>query len=145
MAGNITLFIIKPNAVMNEHTGPILANINTSGFHIAAMKLTRLDRNEAERFYAVHRERPFYRNLVNFMISGPVVVGILEKDNAVADYRKLMGATDPAKAEEGTIRKLYAENIERNAVHGSDSDENALIECDFFFSKSERFYRSGDY
>jgi len=145
MAGNITLFIIKPNAVMNEHTGPILANINTNGFHIAAMKLTRLDRNEAERFYAVHRERPFYRNLVNFMISGPVVVGILEKENAVADYRKLMGATDPAKAEEGTIRKLYAENIERNAVHGSDSDANALIECDFFFSKSERFYRSDDY
>ncbi len=145
MAGNITLFIIKPDAVLNEHTGSILAKMNAGGFHIAAMKLTRLDRNEAERFYAVHHERPFYRNLVNFMISGPVVVGILEKENAVADYRKLMGATDPAKAEEGTIRKLYAENIERNAVHGSDSDENALIECDFFFSKSERFYRSDEH
>jgi nucleoside-diphosphate kinase len=141
MTGTKTFFIIKPGAVSHEYTGPILAMINTNGFHIAALKLIILDRHHAEHFYAVHRNKPFFESLVNFMISGPVVVGILEKENAVADYRRLMGATDPAKAEEGTIRKLYAENIERNAVHGSDSDENADIECDFFFSKSERFFK----
>ena len=139
MAGTKTFFIIKPGAVSHEYIGPILAKINANGFHIAALKLIMLDRYHAEHFYAVHREKPFFESLVRFMTSGPVVVGILEKENAVADYRRLMGATDPAKAEEGTIRKLFAENIERNAVHGSDSDENAEKECNFFFSKSERF------
>ena len=139
MAGTKTFFIIKPGAVSHEFIGPILAKINESGFHIAALKLIMLDRFHAEHFYAVHREKAFFESLVKFMTSGPVVVGILEKENAVADYRKLMGATDPAKAVEGTIRKMFAENIERNAVHGSDSDENAEIECDFFFAKGERF------
>ncbi len=139
MAGTKTFFIIKPGAVSHEYVGPILAKINANGFHIAALKLIRLDRHHAEHFYAVHHNKPFFASLINFMTSGPVVVGILEKENAVADYRKLMGATDPAKAEEGTIRKLFAENIERNAVHGSDSDENAELECDFFFSKAERY------
>lgn len=139
MAGTKTFFIIKPGAVRHEHIGPILAKINANGFHIAALKMLILDRHHAEHFYSVHREKPFFESLMTFMTGGPVVVGILEKENAVADYRKLMGATDPAKAAEGTIRRLFAENIERNAVHGSDSDENAEIECDFFFSKSERF------
>jgi nucleoside-diphosphate kinase len=139
MAGTKTFFIIKPGAVSHEYIGPILAKIATAGFHIAALKLIMLDRYHAEHFYSVHHDKPFFESLVKFMTSGPVVVGILEKENAVADYRKLMGATDPAKAEEGTIRKLFAENIERNAVHGSDSDENADIECDFFFAKGERF------
>jgi nucleoside-diphosphate kinase len=139
MAGTKTFFIIKPGAVSHEYVGPILAIINSKGFHIAALKLLQLDRYHAEHFYSVHRNKLFFESLVTFMTSGPVVVGILEKENAVADYRKLMGATDPAKAEEGTIRKLFAESIERNAVHGSDSDSNAELECDFFFSKSERF------
>lgn len=139
MPGFKTLTIIKPGAVRNEYIGPILAKINANGFHIAALKLIFLDRQHAENFYSIHRDKPFFESLVNFMTSGPVVVCILEKENCVAEYRKLMGATDPAKAEEGTIRRLFAENIERNAVHGSDSDENAEKECDFFFSKSERF------
>lgn len=139
MAGNKTLTIIKPEAVKNEYIGSILAKINANGFHIAALKLIRLTREQAERFYRVHMEKPFFTSLISFMTSGQVVVAILEKENAVSDYRRLMGATDPAKAEEGTIRKLFAENIERNAVHGSDSDENAETECDFFFARSERF------
>jgi nucleoside-diphosphate kinase len=139
MAGTKTLTIIKPGAVSNEYTGPILAKINAHGFHISALKLFRLTRTQAENFYAVHKERPFYESLVNFMSSGPVVTAILEKENAVEEYRKLIGNTDPTKAENGTIRKLFAESIERNAVHGSDSDENAEYECDFFFAKSERF------
>ncbi len=141
MTGNITFTIIKPGAVQNEHTGPILNMIHNAGFHIAAMRLTRLYRKQAEDFYSVHKGKPFYDDLVDFMISGPIVVAILEKSNAVEDYRKLIGATDPAKAEEGTIRKRFAESLQKNAVHGSDSDENAQVECDFFFSKSERFYR----
>jgi nucleoside-diphosphate kinase len=144
MAGTKTFFIIKPGAVSHEYVGPILAKINANGFHIAALKLISLDRHHAEHFYAVHRNKPFFESLVTFMTSGPVVLGILEKENAVSDYRRLMGATDPAKAEEGTIRKLFAENIERNAVHGSDSDENAEVECDFFFSKSERYSKFED-
>jgi nucleoside-diphosphate kinase len=139
MTGNKTLTIIKPDAVKKEYIGPILAHINSAGFHIAALKLIRMTRSQAENFYAVHREKGFYRSLVEFMTSGPVVVAILEKDNAVADFRKLIGTTDPSKADEGTIRKLYAESVERNAVHGSDSDINAEIECDFFFAKSDRF------
>lgn len=144
MAGTKTFFIIKPGAVSHEYIGPILAMIHDHGFHIAAMKLLKLDRYHAEHFYAIHHDKPFFESLVKFMTSGPVVVGILEKENAVLDYRKLMGATDPAKAEDGTIRKLFAENIERNAVHGSDSDENAEKECDFFFAKSERFSKFED-
>lgn len=139
MAGTKTLTIIKPDAVRNETIGPILAKINTSGFHIAAMKLLHLNRSQAERFYAVHKDKHFFEGLINFMISGQVVVAILEKENAVADYRRLMGSTDPAKAEEGTLRKQFAKNVEQNAVHGSDSDENAETECDFFFARSERF------
>jgi len=139
MAGSKTLTIIKPCAVSHEHTGPILEMINRNGFHIAALKLIQLSRNNAEHFYSIHRDKPFFGSLIEFMVSGPVVIGILEKDNAVADYRKLMGATDPSEAKEGTIRKLFAESIERNAVHGSDSDENAEKECDFFFSRIERF------
>lgn len=140
MAGKQTFTMIKPGAVRSEYIGPILNMINQNGFHIAAMRLTRLTRVQAQDFYAVHKERPFYQSLVEMMTSGPIIVAILEKDNAVEDYRKLIGATDPAKADEGTIRKLYAESLENNAVHGSDSDENAIIECDFFFSTSERFY-----
>lgn len=143
--GNITFTIIKPGAVAQENIGEILAMIAKSGFWIGAMKYLKLSVKQAEEFYSVHQERPFYSDLVKFMTSGPIVVAILEKDNAVEDYRKLIGATDPAKAEEGTIRKLFAQSIEKNAVHGSDSDQNARIEADFFFSRSERFNKTGDF
>ncbi|MBX5439258.1 MAG: nucleoside-diphosphate kinase [Thermoflavifilum sp.] len=136
--GRQTFTMIKPDAFAKGYTGAILARIQEAGFQIKALKLTRLTAEKAAAFYAVHRERPFYQSLVAFMSSGPVVAAILEKDNAVEDFRKLIGATDPAKAEEGTIRKLYAESVERNAIHGSDSDENARIESDFFFSALER-------
>jgi len=139
MAGNITFTMIKPDAVEANNIGPILAKINQGGFRILAMKYLRLTSEQAGQFYAVHKERPFYGELVNYMSSGPIVAAVLVKDNAVADYRKLIGATDPTKAEEGTIRKLFAKSIAANAVHGSDSDENANIEADFFFSKLERF------
>jgi nucleoside-diphosphate kinase len=139
MAGHFTFTMIKPRAVANGHIGPILNKIAEGGFRISALKMLQLNRVEAQRFYEVHRERPFYNDLVEFMISGPIVVGVLEKENAVEDYRKLIGATDPAKAEEGTIRKLYAESLQANAVHGSDSDENAAQEISFFFPTSERF------
>lgn len=139
MAGTKTFTIIKPGAVRHEYIGPILAKINSNGFHISALKFIWLTRNHAARFYSIHREKPFFSSLIEFMTSGPVVIGILEKENAVAEYRRLMGATDPARAEEGTIRKMFAESIERNAVHGSDSDENAESESNFFFSKIERF------
>lgn len=138
MAGNITLTMIKPDAVENGYIGKILDKILEAGFEIVAMKYTRLTRVDAARFYLVHKDRPFYNDLIAYMSSGPIVAAILKKDNAVEDFRKLIGATDPVDAEEGTIRKLYAESIERNAVHGSDSDENAVIESDFFFSKLER-------
>ena len=138
MAGTITFTMIKPGAVSKDFTGPILKMINESGFRIIAMKLTRMNTRQAEAFYAVHKERPFYVSLVKYMSSGPIVAAILEKDNAVTDYRTLIGATNPAEAQEGTIRKLYAESVESNAVHGSDSDENAIIESNFFFSESER-------
>lgn len=144
MAGRITLTIIKPGAVAGEHIGPILHMINDAGFHIQAMKLTKLHRKQAETFYSAHASKSFFTDLIEFMTSGPVVVAILEKDNAVADYRKLMGATDPTKAEEGTIRKMFAKSIQANAVHGSDSDENAIIETDFFFSRSERYTVDGE-
>lgn len=131
--------IIKPGAVSRGQIGPILNRISEESFRIAALKMIQLSRNEAERFYEVHRGRDFYEGLVEFMISGPVVVGILEKENAVEAYRALIGATDPEKAAEGTIRKIYAESLRANAIHGSDSDENAAREASFFFSESERF------
>ncbi|HWY11846.1 MAG TPA: nucleoside-diphosphate kinase [Bacteroidia bacterium] len=139
MSRNITFTMIKPDAVEANNIGPILAKINQSGFRIIAMKYLRLSPEQAGQFYAVHKERPFYGELVSYMSSGPIIAAVLTKDNAVADYRKLIGATDPSKAEEGTIRKLFAKSIAANAVHGSDSDENATIEADFFFSKLERF------
>jgi len=135
MATNRTFTMIKPDAVGNGHIGAILAMINKAGFRIVAMELTQLSKNDAQDFYAVHSERPFYGELVDFMTSGPIVAAILEKDNAVADFRELIGATNPAEAAAGTIRKLYAESISANAVHGSDSDENAGIEGSFYFSE----------
>jgi nucleoside-diphosphate kinase len=139
MTTNRTFTMIKPDAVSNQHTGKIIDHITSAGFRIIAMKYTRLSPEMAGSFYDIHRERPFFNDLVQFMTSGPIVAAILEKDNAVADFRKLIGATDPQKAEEGTIRKLYARSIDANAVHGSDSDENAQREGDFFFSMLERF------
>lgn len=132
-----TLAIIKPDAVANGHTGRIIAHLEDEGFRILGMRLTRLSREQAGEFYAVHRERPFYAELVEFMTSGPVVPMALERDDAVAKYREVIGATDPAEAAEGTIRKLYAESKGRNAVHGSDSDENAATEIRFFFREDE--------
>ncbi|MDD3877946.1 MAG: nucleoside-diphosphate kinase [Bacteroidales bacterium] len=139
MAGNITFTMIKPYAVKNGKAGSIIAKIIESGFRIIAMKLTHLSKADAEYFYSIHKGRPFYESLVDFMSSGPVFVAILEKENAVADYRKIIGNTDPKKAEEGTIRKLFAESVQANAVHGSDSDENAEWESNYFFSHRERF------
>jgi nucleoside-diphosphate kinase len=139
MASNITLTMIKPDGVRNGHIGGILKMINEAGFRIQAMKYTQMTPEVAGAFYAVHKERPFYGELVAFMSSGPIVAAILEKDNAVEDFRKLIGATNPAQAEEGTIRKKYATSIGENAVHGSDSDENAAIEASFHFSAYERF------
>lgn len=138
MAGNRTLTIIKPDAVANGHTGKIINHIIEAGYKIIAMKQIHLSEKEAGAFYEVHKERPFYKDLVSFMSSGPCVPMILEKENAVEDFRKLIGATDPKKAEPGTIRNLYAKSIDANAIHGSDSDENAQIESNFFFSRLER-------
>jgi nucleoside-diphosphate kinase len=132
-----TFAIIKPDAVENGHAGAILAHIQKAGFRVLGMKLTRISRPQAERFYEVHRERPFYGELVEFMQSGPSVVIALEGPDAVPAWRDAIGATDPAEAGEGTIRKLYAESKGRNAVHGSDSDENAAAEIAFFFSGTE--------
>ena len=130
--------MIKPDAFSKGHSGAIIDMILKSGFAITAMKLTRLTKEKAGEFYAVHKARPFYGELVEFMSSGPIIAAILEKENAVTDFRKLIGATDPAKADAGTIRKLYAASVGENAIHGSDSDENAAIEGDFFFSGLER-------
>ncbi len=139
MTGNKTFTMIKPDAVEANNIGPILAMINKAGFKILAMKYMRLTKEQAGMFYEVHKERPFYGELTEYMSSGPIVAAVLTKDNAVADYRKLIGATDPTKADDGTIRKLFAKSIAANAVHGSDSDENATIESNFFFSSLERF------
>ncbi|QEK52119.1 nucleoside-diphosphate kinase [Pedobacter aquae] len=139
MATNRTFTMIKPDAVANGHIGAILNDITSAGFKIIALKYTRLSEELAGKFYEIHKERPFYKDLVDFMSSGPIVAAILEKDNAVEDFRKLIGATDPTKAEPGTIRNKYAKSIDANAVHGSDSDDNALIEGNFFFNASERF------
>jgi nucleoside-diphosphate kinase len=136
---NRTFTMIKPDAVAAGNIGNILQMINNAGFKIVAMKYTKLSIEQAGQFYAVHSARPFYGELTEFMSSGPIVAAILEKDNAVEDFRKLIGATNPADAAEGTIRKMYAKSIGENAVHGSDSNENAKIEGDFFFSGLERF------
>lgn len=136
---NQTFTMIKPDAVKNGYSGAILDQIIKAGFHVAAMKLTRLTEEKAKEFYAIHKERPFYQELVNFMSSGPIVAAILIKKNAVEEFRTLIGATDPAKAAEGTIRKLYASSVGENAIHGSDSDANAQVESDFFFTEKERF------
>ena len=139
MALNYTLTMIKPGAVLHNHIGPILGMINEHGFIIRAMKLTRLRRPKAELFYEIHKDKPFFDELIEFMSSGPIVAAILEKENAIVDFRTLIGATNPVDADEGTIRKLYAKSMESNAVHGSDSDENAKIEAGFFFSDLELF------
>ena len=138
MASNRTFTMIKPDAVQDNHIGAITQMIEEGGFRVVAMKKTRLTPERAGKFYEVHQERPFYKDLVNYMSSGPIVAMILEKENAVLDFRKLIGATNPAQAEDGTIRKKYAKSMEANAVHGSDSDENAQIEGDFFFSADEK-------
>lgn len=139
MTGKITFTMIKPDAVKNGYTGKILDQIINNGFQIKAMKYIHLSEEKAGEFYDIHRERPFFKDLVSFMTSGPIVAAVLEKDNAVADFRTLIGATDPSKAEAGTIRNLYAKSIDANAIHGSDSDENAAIEASFFFTAFERF------
>lgn len=129
--------MIKPDAVGNGHTGAIIDHITKAGFRLVAMKYTRLSQEQAGKFYEIHKERPFYGELVEYMSSGPIVAAVLEKDNAVEAFRKVIGATDPQKADEGTIRKIYAQSIAANAIHGSDSDENAAIEASFFFSGLE--------
>src|SRR5476651_2060007 len=139
METNKTFTMIKPDAVAAGHIGAILDKITKRGFKITALKYTWLSSQKAGQFYEVHKERPFYNALVTFMSGGPIVAAILEKDNAVEDFRKLIGATDPSKAEPGTIRNLFAKSIDANAVHGSDSDENAQIEGSFFFSAFEKF------
>lgn len=135
---NRTFTMIKPDAMKNGHAGIILDRIIREGYRIKALKMTRLSPDKAGEFYAIHKERPFYKELVEFMSSGPIIAAILEKSNAVNDFRKLIGATDPSKADEGTIRKLYAASVGENAIHGSDSDENAKIEGDFMFSALEQ-------
>jgi nucleoside-diphosphate kinase len=138
MSTNRTFTMIKPDAFSKGHTGAILDQVIKAGFRIVAMKMIKLSSEKAGEFYEIHKERPFYGELVQFMSSGPVVAAILEKDDAVASFRKLIGATDPAKADEGTIRKLFATSMGENAVHGSDSDDNAAIEGNFFFSGLEK-------
>jgi nucleoside-diphosphate kinase len=138
MTSNNTFTMIKPDAMADGHMGKILAHIQAAGFRFKALKMTRLSQAQAEAFYAVHAARPFYGELVAFMSSGPVLAAVLEKDQAVADFRTLIGATNPEQAADGTIRKLYARSIGENAVHGSDSDENAAIEAAFFFSGLEQ-------
>jgi len=137
MALERTFGIIKPDAVKKRHTGAILAMVEENGFRIVGLKTRRISKQEAEAFYAVHKERPFFNGLVSFMTEGPVVLIVLERDNAIAKWRELMGATNPANAAEGTIRKKFAENIERNSVHGSDAAETASIEIPFFFGTAE--------
>lgn len=139
MINDYTFSIIKPDAVSAGNTGPVLAMINEAGFKIAAMRMVHITRPQAEEFYAVHRERSFYPDLVEFMISGPVVVLVLRHDNAVEQFRTLIGSTDPAKADKGTVRARFATSVQMNAVHGSDSPENAAREASFFFSSIEIF------
>jgi nucleoside-diphosphate kinase len=137
--GNITFSMIKPDAVKDKYSGAILKQIEEAGFRIKALKMTKLTPERAGEFYAVHSAKPFYKDLIEVMSAGHIIAMVLEKDNAVADFRKLIGATNPANAEPGTIRKLYARSLESNAIHGSDSDENARIEASFFFAGTEIF------
>jgi len=139
MNNNITFTMIKPDAVASGHIGAILAQINKAGFQIIAMKYTKLSPEKAGEFYEIHKERPFYGELVEFMSSGPIVAAVLRKENAVDDFRTLIGSTDPTKADPGTIRALFAKNIGENAIHGSDSNDNALIEASFHFAQTEIF------
>lgn len=139
MVTNRTFMMLKPDSIEKRYIGAILEKINTSGFRIVALKITQMTLADAKEFYAVHRERPFYGELVNYITRGPIIAAVLEKENAVEDFRVLIGATNPADAAEGTIRKLYAESMSINAVHGSDSNENAAIECAFHFSGREMF------
>lgn len=139
MAGKLTFTMIKPNCTLAYKTGAILKMINDDGFKIKAMKMLKLTTEKAEGFYAIHKGKPFFDNLIAFMTSGPIVAILLEKEDAVESFRTLIGSTDPTEAKEGTIRKLYAETVTRNAVHGSDSDENALIEARYFFSDLDVF------
>ena len=139
MQNDLTFAIIKPNAVRTGKAGPILAMINEAGFEIAAMRMVQMTKSQAESFYDIHKGKPFFDGLVEFMTSGPVMVMILRHSNAVEDFRKLIGATDPAKAEPGTIRKIFAVSVQMNAIHGSDSNENAQKEANFFFSGTDRF------
>ena len=136
---NTTFTMLKPDTIRNQNTGAILDMIIKSGFKIKAMKFTKMSIDQASIFYSIHKERPFFNDLINYMTSGPIVAAILEKDNAVDDFRKLIGSTNPEEAAEGTIRRLFAKSISENAVHGSDSDENAKIDCDFHFSDQEIF------
>ena len=137
--GNLTFTMIKPDAMEKGYAGAILDMIIKAGFRVSALKLTKLTTEKASEFYSIHKEKPFYHELVAYMSRGPIIAAILEKKNAVAAFRDLIGATDPAKAADGTIRKSYAESVGENAIHGSDSDENAKIESDFFFPANERF------
>ena len=139
MSGTTTFTMIKPDAFAENNSGAIIKIIEEAGFTLKAAKLTQLTAERAGQFYEVHKERPFYNDLVNYMSSGAIIAMVLEKENAVEDFRKLIGATNPAEAAEGTIRKLFAKSIEANAIHGSDSDENAEIEAAFFFARTERF------
>ena len=136
---NITFTMLKPDSIRNKNTGAIIDKIIKAGFVIKAMKLTRMSNDQASNFYSIHKERPFFNDLIEYMTSGPIVAAILEKENAVNDFRTLIGSTNPEEAAEGTIRKLFAKSISENAVHGSDSNENAKIECDFHFSENEIF------
>lgn len=139
MVTNRTFTMIKPDAVADGYSGAILEMIEKAGFRIVSLKMTKLNPERAGQFYAVHKERPFYNDLCEYMSSGQIIAAILEKENAVADFRKLIGATNPENAEEGTVRKRFAKDVQRNAVHGSDSDENAEIEGNFYFSNIEKF------
>ena len=137
MKNTRTFTMIKPDAVQNKYTGQIITHIENAGFKIIAMKLRKLSTEQAQKFYQVHKERPFFNDLIKYITSGPIIAAVLEKENAVEDFRKLIGSTNPEDADEGTIRKLYAKSIDANAIHGSDSDENAEIESNFHFQKSE--------
>lgn len=139
MSLEYTFAIIKPLAFRNNHTGAILAMINQAGFKISAIKSTKLSKNEAELFYEMHKGKDFFDKLCNFMSSDPIIAMILEKENAIVDFRKLIGNTNPSMAEEGTIRKIFAENLQKNAVHGSDSEESAIREANFFFNQRDRY------
>ncbi len=139
MTGDFTFSIIKPNAVRTGKAGPILSMINEGGFEISAMRMVRMTQQQAESFYVVHKGKPFFESLIEFMISGPVIVMLLKRENAVEEFRKLIGATDPSKAEQGTIRKTFAVSVQMNAVHGSDTVENAHREANFFFPEKDRF------